>query len=177
MNTSVNSPALANQETRFLLVGEYHFSAVPSKISTVLGSCVTVTMYDPVKQVGAMCHGLLPKCQNYGKCNKDYDTCFRYVECSIWAMLDEFKNLDIPRNRLEVKVFGGATIVYGQIVKGDTFQVGKRNVEAAFKVINEARLNVVAYDFGGGESRKISFRTDTGEVILKREGLQDETRF
>ncbi len=177
MNTSVNSNAITNPETRFLLVGDYHFSEKPVKISTVLGSCVTVTIYDPVQQVGAMCHGLLPKCQNYGKCNRDYDNCFRYVECSIWAMLADFEKLGIPRNRLQVKVFGGAAIVYDNIEKGDTFQVGKRNVEAAFKVIDEAKLNLVAYDLGGGESRKLSFRTDTGEVVLKREGLLDETKF
>lgn len=177
MNTSENSSAVTGHETRFLLVGEYHFSVKPVKISTVLGSCVTVTMFDPVKHVGAMCHGLLPKCQNYGKCNKDYDTCFRYVECSIWAMLADFEGRNIPRNRLEVKVFGGATIVYDHITKSDAFQVGKRNVEAAFKVIEEAKLKVVAYDFGGGESRKLMFRTDTGEVTLKRDGLHDETRF
>ncbi|MCG8335397.1 MAG: chemotaxis protein CheD [Proteobacteria bacterium] len=177
MKTLVDGNIPVDFEKRFLLVGEYHFSAKPCKVSTVLGSCVTVTMFDPVKSIGSMCHGLLPKCQNYGKCNKDYNECFRYVECSIWAMLNDFKQLKIPRSRLQVKVFGGATIIYDNVRKEDKFRVGKRNIEAALKVIEEAKLNVVAYDFGGGESRKLTFRTDTGEVVLKRDGLSDETRF
>ena len=152
----------------FLNVGEYFFSDVPSEVKTVLGSCVTLTMYDPKTKMGAMCHGLLPKCQNYGKCEKAYATCFRYVECSVWAMLDDFAKQGVRPEQLEVKLFGGASLTTGKNGLSDIYKIGQRNVQAAKEAIAEAGLKLLAFDFGGANSRRLTFRTDTGQVKLLR---------
>lgn len=161
----------------FLTVGEHHFTTKPSRVRTVLGSCVTVTLFDKQTRTGAMCHGLLPKCKNYGTCDKEYSVCFRFVECSIWAMLAKFEKAGIPRQRLEAKLFGGSVIMANREQAKDVFQVAQRNVDAAMTAIEEAGLKLVAFDFGGGESRRLMFRTDTGKVLLQRSGLGGGAEF
>jgi chemotaxis protein CheD len=143
----------------FLKPGELYLGKRPVVISTILGSCLSITMFNVRLGVGGICHALLPNVSELKKENE-----FRYVDSSVSYMLNEFEKMGIKKNEIEVKVFGGASIIDATYKKS----VGQANVEAALNIIRDKELQVLAYDFGGTLGRKIIFNTQTGCVLLKK---------
>jgi chemotaxis protein CheD len=145
----------------FLKPGEIYFSEQPSIVSTVLGSCVSVTMFSPERHIGAICHAVLPEEREAGEA-------FRYVDSSILTMLEGFDRYGIPRSHIEVKLFGGAEMLPPGPVRRKDSSVGRQNIEIAMQVVERENLQLVASDLGGVHGRKIFFNTHTGEILLKR---------
>ncbi len=152
----------------YLKPAEIHLSKRPAAVSTVLGSCVSVTMFHRRGGVGAICHGLLPRCRENGECGADCADNFKYMDCSISRMLEEFERMGIPRREIEVKVFGGADMIGGDGLTPAKASVGHQNVDEALRLIREKGLTLITSDTGGAEGRKIIFYTHTGDVFLKR---------
>jgi chemotaxis protein CheD len=150
-------------ENIFLKPGEVYFSERPSIVSTVLGSCISVTMFSPERHIGAICHAVLPEERASGEA-------FRYVDSSILTMLKGFDRYGIPRSRIEVKLFGGADMLPATPFKTREGSVGRQNIEIAMRVVEREKLRLVASDLGSTHGRKIFFNTHTGEILLKRLG-------
>lgn len=148
--------------TAYLGVSQGGVYDEPCLVRTVLGSCVSVTFFAPTARLAAIFHALLPKAEDHREVTTAM-TCFKYVDTAIIAIFDEFSRRDIPRNRIETKVFGGAGLMQG---KG--FEVGRRNVESAFFTLDRLGVRVSASSVGGTMGRKLVFRTDTGEAFVKR---------
>ena len=68
-----------------------------------------------------------------------------------------------------VKLAGGAKIMD----PNDTFNIGKRNVLAAKKVLWGHGMGAVAEDVGGNYSRTVSVSVNTGEILLCSPGRPD----
>jgi len=153
----------------YLKPGNIYISETPALISTLLGSCVAVTMFSARYKAGAICHGLLPTCKGIKPCECEV-FCregIRYVDCSISRMLAWFMHRGISRGEIDVKIFGGSDMFSG----GETMSkmtVGRQNIVKAFQVIEEEKLHINVSDVGGTKGRKILFFTHTGEVLLKR---------
>ncbi len=147
----------------YLLVGQGGLFSKPTLVQTVLGSCVSVTMFSPALRWGAIFHALLPRRVDFaGRAgNGDH---FRYVDSSIWYLLRQFTRAGIAPHSLECKVFGGASPLHRALENS----TGERNVETALAVLAEAGLKVMASSVGGKDGRKLFFRTDTGLVLQKR---------
>lgn len=147
----------------YLLVGQGGIYATPTMVQTVLGSCVSVTLYAPQFRWGGIFHALLPWAEDFAnrRCEGDH---FRYVDSAIWHLLHEFAKSGIYASNLECKVFGGASPLH---CRGDC-SAGSRNVQAAMEVLTAAGIAVAASSVGGNEGRKLFFRTDTGLVLQKR---------
>lgn len=152
----------------FLQPGEIYVSEKPAVVSTLLGSCVAVTMFCSRKGLASICHGLLPTCRGEKPC-----TCgefcqegIRFVDCSIMRMLGWFEQKGTAREEIVVKVFGGSDMIRGGM--GNLREsVGQKNIITAFTVIEKEKLSIAASDVGGLKGRKIIFSTKTGEVFLK----------
>ncbi|AJE02942.1 chemotaxis protein CheD [Geobacter pickeringii] len=151
------NPPATDLAAVYLKPGELHFGAAPSAVTTVLGSCVSVTMFERASGTAAICHALLPE--------GDKDDALRYVDTSIHRMLAMFSARGVSPARLEVKLFGGADLLG---TGGSRIGVGRRNVEIARRVLSTSGLAVAAADVGGTRGRKLIFYTHTGEVLLKR---------
>jgi len=151
----------------FLRPGEVHVAQVPTRIVTVLGSCVAVTLCHPGRRIGAMCHGIFPG--KDGHCPDDPHEMFRFVDCSVRNMVRTFGSLGIPTKEIQTKVFGGAEML-GRSPQHDRGgePIGVQNVNAALVAIERYGLIPMAQDVGGIEGRKIIFFNHTGEVLLKR---------
>jgi chemotaxis protein CheD len=149
--------------------GEIYYAEKPALISTLLGSCVAVTMFAPRLGAGAICHGILPTCKCKKPCEGD-EYCregVRYVECSIMRMLGWFMQNGVAREEIDVKVFGGSDVL--SVIESTTkASVGQQNISVALQVIEKEMLRVSAADVGGLRGRKITFSSKTGEVMLKR---------
>lgn len=160
----------------YLKAGEIHFTELPTLVITVLGSCLSVTMFSRRKGLGGICHGLLPQCGDRDQCDGGCLEGLKYVECSIRKMVELFDRHRVKRNEIEVKIFGGADMFSRQITIPGVVSVGKQNVQAAERIIVREGLKILKTDVGGMQGRKIFFYTDTGEVFLKRltKGSKDE---
>ncbi len=146
-----------NPDATYLHPGEVCFCAEPSRVETVLGSCVAVTMWDRRRGAASICHAVLPWS------NGDGGDPLRYVDSAIGRMLAALDAHGSRRQDIEVKLFGGASM-HGN----NRVSVGRQNVEAALATLASQGLKPQAVDTGGAQGRKLRFDTATGEVWLKR---------
>ncbi len=150
MENGSNSLTPANYflEPGFILV-----TKEPTVISTVLGSCVSVCIYDRKRKVGGMNHFQLPFIDDKGKTTACYGNVATQV--LIRMMLDGRSKI----KHLEAQIYGGA---YNPKVSPKDF--GHENVMVARKVLDRKKIRVVSEDVGGQKGRKIVFNTSTNEI-------------
>ena len=151
----------------YLKPAEAHISNKPTEVTTVLGSCLSITMFNPRTRTGAICHAIFPS-QKQLRTSGNLDSCFQYVDTSISWMLSQFKQRGIHDRELEIKMFGAASMFSSTGDPGKrTIAVGEKNIKAAVEVMKEYDLYIKAWNVGGGSGRKIIFHTHTGEVFQK----------
>ncbi len=142
-------------------IGEYYASSRPVLISTLLGSCVAVCMFDPVSRIGGMNHILLP-----GKLDlRRFNMPARYGINAMELLINRIMNLGGERHRIVAKVFGGAHIL--PAISAENC-MGRKNVSFALEFLKTESFQVVSRDVGGIQSRRVYFHSDTGDVFLKR---------
>lgn len=144
----------------FLRSGQVYISRNPVKVTTILGSCLSVTMFNRMHSLGAICHALLPN--DKGKGN------YKYVDSSVKRMVREFVKYGIKPEEIEVKLFGGSELVFPEETNSPFIAVGKQNIFSAREIAELLNLKIEVSDVGGNQGRKIIFFTHTGEVYLKR---------
>jgi chemotaxis protein CheD len=152
----------------YLKPGEMHFTEHPMLVVTVLGSCLSVTMFHRRKRLAGICHGLMPRCHGRNTCKKDCREAFKYVDCSILHLVKLFDQRGVRRSEIEVKCFGAADMFSRKIETTSNVSVGWQNVQTAEDIIRSEGLSIHKKDVGGRMGRKILYYTDTGEVYLKR---------
>lgn len=150
--------------TVYLKPGEFYIGEKPAKVVTVLGSCVSVTLFNKRRRIGAICHATLPVCRKKKGCRKYCDDTFKYTDCAIKFMLKKFRDYGIAEGEIEIKIFGGADTLAS--MQENT--IGTMNVRTALETIRGKNLHIVAADVGDSFGRKLIFHTDTGDVFLKR---------
>ncbi len=149
-----------------LNAGEICITDKPTLVTTVLGSCVSVTMHCGRLKIGAICHGLLPSCGS--DCGQDCEDQLKYVDCSIEFMLKNMLRYGITKNELSIKLFGGGDVLLPKESAGKNKTVGKQNLQIAKEIFRKEGLTIVNSDVGGYRGRRIYFYTHTGEVLLRR---------
>jgi chemotaxis protein CheD len=155
----------------FLKPGEVVVTNEPRVISTILGSCVSVTMLHRPSGHSAMCHALLPKCQKHyeGECPCPDLKCFSYVRGSICSMLEYLSQHGVRRrDEIETKLFGGSDVLSIEMRSCSFLSVGQQNINMARQMLESQGLKLISFDVGGPQGRKIFFNTCTGEVLMKR---------
>lgn len=162
------NPYEADLPVVYLMPGEAYFAEGPALVVTVLGSCLSVTMFSSRLKLGAICHGLLPKCKEARECDGACAVGFKYVDCSIRRMVEQFRRRGVPPGELDVKLFGGADMFGAEGKSGDSRTIGKQNIMAALQLIEAEGLTINTSDVGGTRGRKIFFLTDNGDIYLKR---------
>lgn len=141
----------------YLLPGQLHAAAEPTAISTVLGSCVSVCLFDGRARVGGMNHYLLPT-------EVEKERSPRLGGAAMEMLLADVLALGARRSRLEAKVFGGASILGGAVGRR---RLGDENVKLALRILEALAVPVVGGDVGGTRGRKIVFHTDDGAAWVR----------
>lgn len=149
-----------NVEEAFLQAGEILMTDRPTRVTTVLGSCVSVCLFDPVTLAGAACHAVMPN----APVALHHDP-FRYADEAVLYLIERYRRMGVAPDRLVVKVFGGADVL-GKPVKGYA-SIGRQNTMAALETLGWQGLRITAQDTGGHRGRKIAFLTHTGEVLMR----------
>lgn len=144
----------------YLKPGEVLITCKPVLVSTVLGSCVAVTMFSPRSGFGAICHAMLP--DNVGR-----GADLRYVDTALHHLYSCAVENGVG-NDLVVKLFGGAQVLdIGERAVG-RLTVGDQNVARAEAVLSDLGLVVAVRDTGGLRGRKLFFCTRSGDVYVRR---------
>lgn len=142
-------------------IGEYYASARPVVINTILGSCVSVCLFDPALRAGGMNHILLP-----GEADlSTFDLPARFGINAMELLINALMKEGGDRKRFVAKLFGGADIIPG--ISGE-FRIGPRIISFVKEFLLNERIRVLNSDLGGNRTRKIYFHTDTGSVFVKR---------
>jgi chemotaxis protein CheD len=146
--------------------GEYYITQRDMMIVTVLGSCVSACMRDPVAKVGGMNHFMLPTRDAEGPLSASA----RYGAYAMEVLINKLFALGARRERLEAKVFGAARVLPGMS------DIGERNAKFAIEYLKRESIRVLANDLGHDEPCKIYFFAQTGRVLLKRlKSLRNDT--
>ncbi len=148
-------------EKIFIHVGQICLATKPTEISTVLGSCVAVCLYDRVYMHSAMNHYLLPMWNGNGLQSP------KFGNISIPKMIEMMLSSGCSIGNMEAKIFGGSNINFST---NEDLMVGKRNVLTAKEILQEYRIKITAEDTGGSVGRRIMMRSDIGKIYLKYSG-------
>ena len=144
----------------YLKPGDVYVSRTPALVSTVLGSCISVTLFSPEARVGAMCHALLP--------SGSIEEGFRYVDSTVAYLYDKLSAITGRSGGFEAKLFGGADVLNPGGCLNRAPSVGRQNITAAMHVIEKLGLLLSASDTSGDRGRKMFFYSNTGEVFLRQ---------
>ena len=148
--------------------GEYKVSDEDIIISTVLGSCISVALYDPVKKQGGMNHFLLPKNgSNSLTENTIIKQEYRYGIYAMEILINSLLKMGSSKRNLIAKVFGGSEMFK---VSGKVSNVGKQNRDFALVFLKNEDIPVLSSDLGGQLGRKVLFFPNTGKILLKKLG-------
>lgn len=128
-----------------------------------LGSCVGICLYDSVFRIGGLAHVLLP---DSTQIKNDGTKPGKFVDTAVAAILEEMLQQGAMRTKISAKLVGGASMFYADNAD-ELVEIGRRNVDAAKKVLKEMRIRIEAEDVGGGHGRTIEFHVNTGKVIVK----------
>lgn len=124
-------------------------------MGTILGSCVAACMHDPMARVGGMNHFLLPgepSDPNGGP------QLLRYGVQSMELLLNALYRMGARRERLEVKLFGGARVIDG------LSDVGQQNAAFAERFLNAEGIRMTGGSLRGDQARRIQFWPASGRV-------------
>lgn len=132
-------------------------------ISTLLGSCVAVCLYDPALHVAGMNHFMLPQMKKGSHAEEDMllagDACME-------ALLNAMLARGAAKHRMRAKAFGGGAVI--DTTAPGALAVGKRNADFAHEWLDREGIPLVASDFLGPWARKILLVPATGDAFCKR---------
>lgn len=160
---------LPSHQEVFLNPGEFYFGDGNVRISTLLGSCVSITLWHPGKRHGGMCHFML---DSRGVFTDQLDG--RYADEAMELFMLELKAHKTHPSAYKVRLFGGGKMFAGASKKGrcdneeeQAGDVGARNIEAARHLTKRYGFKVAAEDVGGNGHRRIMFDLWSGDVWVK----------
>ena len=129
-------------------------------ISTILGSCVAVCLYDKWAGIGGMNHFMLPtRTQDRNKKQSSHEL---YGLPSLQKMVKELLRAGAVNSRLEAKVFGGA-----KVIKELPLNIPKSNIECALDFLKQHDIKVISSDTGGEFGRKVLFDLSDFSVYVE----------
>lgn len=141
----------------FLYPGQMFVSREPVIITTILGSCSAVCLWDCVKKVGGMNHYLLPEGPDSGP-NR-----LRYGTVANPALLNEILALGCETRNLQAKIFGGSSAFAANPLES----VGARNAKLAEEFLHDSGIRLVGKDVAGKHGRKLIFQTQDGVTLIR----------
>ena len=150
-------------------VADMVISSAPGDIivTHALGSCLGITVHDPVAGVGGLLHVMLPA-STIDESKAEVNPCM-FVDTGVPLLFRASYQAGAQKNRLTVKVAGGACIG-SRDADSDFFQIGKRNVVALRRLLWKNGVLVAGEDVGGSEARTLSLDLATGEVVVRMDG-------
>jgi len=157
----------------FLKPGEWHFGGEESLIKTLLGSCVSITLWHPRLKIGGMCHYLLAQRKN----GERSDTLSgRYADEAMLLLVREALRSGRPLREFHTKLIGGASVLSSIEREMHVTDVPGENIVMARLLAAQLGLSVQAEDFGGSGARLVLFDVACGDVWVRQSTERDLPR-
>ncbi|MGO4382561.1 chemotaxis protein CheD [Pseudoduganella sp. RAF53_2] len=147
----------------YLLPGEFFVGDARHRIRTLLGSCVSITLWHPARRIGAMSHFLVSE---RGK-RQLAQLSGRYGAEAMELMVNELQAHGVPAHDCQGKIFGGS-VMFPKIERRGLHAIGRRNGEAAERLLARYRIPVVSRSLFGVGPRLIVFEVATGDVWVRQ---------
>jgi chemotaxis protein CheD len=144
----------------FLNTGVIFADKKPYEITTILGSCVSVCIWDRELRIGGMNHYLLPLWNGEGLESP------RYGNIAIARLIKKLQSFGCSKTDMVAKIFGGASVIPNGGV--GLMNIGERNIELAKDILKKENIRIAGSDVGGELGRKIIFDTRSGTVLVKK---------
>ena len=137
----------------YIAQGEQAVGQEPTAvITTTLGSCVAVCLWDPDGHVGGMNHILLPDEEgSWSRLNNLGGT-------AMDRLVNALVKTGAERGRLRAKVFGGAAMIAG------LSDIGQRNAAFVLEYLDRETIPCDAKSVGGRSARQVKFWPHGGRV-------------
>jgi chemotaxis receptor (MCP) glutamine deamidase CheD len=140
----------------YLKPGYLYITQVPTCIITILGSCVSVCLYDTHHRYGGLNHYQLPEPQALEPPSN------RFGSHSIRALYATFIEFGSRPEHLQTRVVGGASMSGN----AQSRLVADLNVEMAVRVLAELHVPVLSVETGGSKGRKLWYYTDVNRTVI-----------
>ena len=148
----------------FLQPGELFVADAGFQIRTILGSCVSITLWHPETCLGGMSHFLLP---TRGHAVKRNELDGRYGDEALQLMIDDLRARGVNPEDCQAKIFGGGNMFPGHGQASD-IKVGQRNGLAARELLQLRGITVVKESLFGIGHRQIIFDLSCGDVWARQ---------
>lgn len=145
-----------------LLAGQYYFGQEPHNVHTLLGSCVAITLWNPRRRIGGMCHYLLPSRARRADDGRDA----RFGEEAVAMMVEAVLRHGARPAEFEAHLYGGADTLPDQV--GVKFNVGERNIEQGWSLIDQHGFMLQGVDVGDHVPRTVELSLVDGRVNMRR---------
>ena len=145
------------REKRYLQPGQLHVATTPTAITTILGSCVAVCLWDPTRRVGGMNHFILPNLAAGNVASP------RFGNTAMEELVAKVRGANGRLPLLRARVFGGACMF--ESLKTSE-HLGQQNATLAIEFLSRRGIDIVQIDVGGNRGRKLVFHTDEGTACL-----------
>jgi chemotaxis protein CheD len=146
-----------------LLPGEFYVTTERETIVTVLGSCVSACIRDPVFGIGGMNHFMLPVSQGSGSWEASgVAVSTRYGSHAMEQLINEILKHGGSRRNLELKLTGGGRIL------AQMTDIGRKNIEFVEDYARTEALKVLSRDLGDIYPRKVYYTPVSGRMLVKK---------
>lgn len=133
-------------------------------ITYALGSCIGISVYDPVAKVGGLLHYMLPDSNLDEKKAKISPAMF--ADTGIPSLFKACYSLGADKRRMIVKVAGGASI----LDDSNFFRIGQKNIMAMRKIFWKNNVMITAEDTGANHNRTVRLEVSTGKTLVRTSG-------
>ncbi|MGV8985782.1 MAG: chemotaxis protein CheD [Cypionkella sp.] len=147
--------AITESKTVYVVQGTYYVSTHPEVVlSTVLGSCISVCLFDPVGAIGGMNHFLLPAGRGTDSGH------IRFGVNAMEQLINELLKSHASKPRLQAKLFGGARM------SAKLSDIGRQNTAFARTFLEKEGIPTTSESIGGTLARRVIFRPSTGQAKM-----------
>jgi chemotaxis protein CheD len=160
LNEDSATVIIGDRSKHYLHPGQLFVSYESYAVTTILGSCVSVCLWDPFTKIGGINHFLLP--MDVG----DDQASLRFGNLSVRELIEEVVAVGAEQARLRAKLFGGACVL--EAFRSRENHLGTKNVKVAREVLDAADIPIIGEDVGGNRGRKLIFHTDNGSAWVKQ---------
>ena len=147
-------------KTVVLHAGDFYFGGGRTRISTLLGSCVSIPLWHPHLRIGGLCHYMMESRPRPGDAELDG----RYATEAFALFLGHFTQTGTQPRDYQAKLFGGGNMF--KAGDGTSPEIGARNIDCGQQFLKQHNIPLISAHVGGSGRRKLHFDLWTGDVWL-----------
>ncbi|WP_437738262.1 chemotaxis protein CheD [Sorangium sp. So ce1335] len=146
-------------KTHHVMPGQIFASSEPTAVTTIVGSCVAICLWDATTGVGGMNHYVLPECPSPRMASA------RFADIACQRLLERLMELGASGRALQARVVGGACLISAFRERGT--HLGAQNVDAGLALLRAGGIRITELETGGNRGRKVVFRTHDGAIAIQ----------